>query len=157
LVGGSPDRTFSSPQAIPRASQPAKRPWPPCLHWLRLCPRRGPAAVSLADRRPALLLQILLAAALLKLPPFKSFFLALNDLLQVLERATMAGTSFVFGYLGGAPAPYLETGHASSFVLAFRALPLVLVVSALSSLLFYWRVPPGGCGWFPSCCGRLWA
>lgn len=90
----------------------------------------------------ALLLQVMLAAALLKLPPFKSFFLGLNDLLLALERATTAGTSFVFGYLGGAPAPFTETGTASGFVLAFRALPLVLVVSALSSLLFYWRVLP---------------
>jgi CNT family concentrative nucleoside transporter len=90
----------------------------------------------------ALLLQVVLAAALLKLPPFKSFFLTLNELLLALERATQAGTAFVFGYLGGAPPPFAETGHASSFVLAFRALPLVLVVSALSSLLFYWRVLP---------------
>jgi CNT family concentrative nucleoside transporter len=91
---------------------------------------------------PALLLQIILAAALLKLPPFKSFFLALNELLLALEKATQAGTAFVFGYLGGAPAPFPENGKASSFVLAFRALPLVLVVSALSSLLFYWRILP---------------
>lgn len=92
----------------------------------------------------AVLLQILLAAALLKLPPFKQFFLALNDLLLAVERATQVGTAFVFGYLGGAPAPFTEIkdGGASSFVLAFRALPLVLVVSALSSLLFYWRVLP---------------
>jgi CNT family concentrative nucleoside transporter len=90
----------------------------------------------------ALLLQILLATALLKLPPFKGLFLTLNDLLLALERATQAGTAFVFGYLGGAPTPFVETGHASSFVLAFRALPLVLVVSALSSLLFYWGVLP---------------
>jgi CNT family concentrative nucleoside transporter len=90
----------------------------------------------------ALLLQILLAAALLKLPPFKGFFLTLNDLLLAVERATQAGTAFVFGYLGGAPAPFAETGNASSFVLAFRALPLVLVMSALSSLLFYWRILP---------------
>jgi CNT family concentrative nucleoside transporter len=92
----------------------------------------------------AVLLQILLAAALLKLPPFKQFFLALNDLLLAVERATQTGTAFVFGYLGGAPAPFTEIkdGGASSFVLAFRALPLVLVVSALSSLLFYWRVLP---------------
>jgi CNT family concentrative nucleoside transporter len=90
----------------------------------------------------ALLLQLLLAAALLKLPPFKPLFLRLNDLLLAVEKATQAGTSFVFGYLGGAPAPFAETGQASSFVLAFRALPLVLVISALSSLLFHWRILP---------------
>lgn len=87
-------------------------------------------------------LQVLMAALLLKAPPFKDFFLALNRALLVLERATQAGTTFVFGYLGGGMPPFAETGPGSSFVLAFRALPLILVVSALSSLLFYWRVLP---------------
>lgn len=87
-------------------------------------------------------LQVVLAAALLKLTIFKHFFLALNETLLALEKATQAGTAFVFGYLGGALPPFAETGGGSSFVLAFRALPLILVISALSSLLFYWRVMP---------------
>ncbi len=89
-----------------------------------------------------LLFQVVLAVMLLKLPVFKTFFLALNDILLSLERATTAGTTFVFGYLGGGDLPFVETAPGSSFVLAFRALPLVLVISALSSLLFYWRVLP---------------
>jgi CNT family concentrative nucleoside transporter len=89
-----------------------------------------------------LALALALAAALLKVPAFKDVFAALNQLLGALERATQAGTSFVFGYLGGGPLPFAETAAGASFVLAFRALPLVLVVSALSSLLFYWRVLP---------------
>ena len=88
------------------------------------------------------LLQLVLAAALLKLALFKQFFLALNDALLALEKATQAGTAFVFGYLGGGPPPFAETGPGSSFALAFRALPIILVISALSSLLFYWRVLP---------------
>jgi CNT family concentrative nucleoside transporter len=88
------------------------------------------------------LLQIVLAALLLKLPVFRDLFLALNTLLSALENATRAGTQFVFGFLGGGPQPFEERPGASSFVLAFRALPLILVVSALSSLLFYWRVLP---------------
>ncbi len=87
-------------------------------------------------------LQIVFGAALLKLTVFKQFFLALNDALLALEKATQAGTTFVFGYLGGAALPYAETGAGSTFILAFRALPLVLVISALSSLLFYWRILP---------------
>jgi concentrative nucleoside transporter, CNT family len=87
-------------------------------------------------------LQLLLAVLLLKAPPLKLFFLALNDLLNSLERATQAGTAFVFGYLGGSPPPFVERPGASSFVLAFRALPIILLVSALSSLLFYWRILP---------------
>jgi CNT family concentrative nucleoside transporter len=87
-------------------------------------------------------LQLLLAALLLKAPPLKGFFLALNDLLGSLQSATQAGTAFVFGYLGGSPLPFEERPGMTSFVLAFRALPIVLLVSALSSLLFYWRVLP---------------
>ena len=86
--------------------------------------------------------QLALATLLLKAPPVQQLFLALNELLLALERATQAGTSFVFGFLGGAPSPYAENGAGSTFVLAFRALPLVLVVSALSAVLFYWRVLP---------------
>jgi CNT family concentrative nucleoside transporter len=100
--------------------------------------RRFPWRIVVAG----LALALVLAAALLKLPAFKAVFIALNQLLGALERATQAGTAFVFGYLGGGPLPFAETAPGTSFVLAFRALPLVLVVSALSSLLFYWRVLP---------------
>jgi concentrative nucleoside transporter, CNT family len=84
----------------------------------------------------------LLALVCLKVAPVKAAFMAMNDVLLVLERATQAGTSLVFGYLGGAPAPFTVTAPEATFVLAFRALPIVLVMSALSALLFYWRVLP---------------
>jgi concentrative nucleoside transporter, CNT family len=87
-------------------------------------------------------LELALALVLLKLPFVRAAFLRLNDAMLALEQATQAGTSFVFGYLGGGKAPFEVTDASSSFVLAFRALPLVLVVSALSALLFYWRVLP---------------
>jgi CNT family concentrative nucleoside transporter len=87
-------------------------------------------------------LQFLLAILLLWLPPFKLMFMGLNDLLLSLEQATLDGTSFVFGYLGGSELPFEETQAGSSFILAFRALPLILLISALSSLLFYWGVLP---------------
>jgi len=87
-------------------------------------------------------LQIVLAALLLKLPVFRDLFLALNDVLAALEMATQEGSRFVFGFLGGGEQPFEARPGTSSFVLAFRALPLVLVVSALSALLFYWRVLP---------------
>lgn len=88
------------------------------------------------------LLQLTLAALLLWVPLLRNLFLCLNDLLSALEQATQEGTRFVFGFLGGAPTPFEERPGTSSFVLAFRALPLILVVSALSALLFYWRVLP---------------
>ncbi len=89
-----------------------------------------------------LVLQFGLAATLLWLPPFKHVFMGLNDALLSLEQATRAGTSFVFGYLGGDSPPFEETAAGSSFILAFRALPLILLVSALSALLFHWRILP---------------
>lgn len=89
-----------------------------------------------------LVLALLLALALLKLPPLQALLAVLNDGANALERATLAGTRFVFGYLGGGALPYAETQPGASFVLAFRALPLVLVISALSALLFHWRVLP---------------
>lgn len=87
-----------------------------------------------------LMLQILLAVLFLKLPAAKDAFLALNQVMLGLEKATQTGTAFVFGYLGGGVAPFATTDPASSFILAFRALPLVLVISALSALLFHWGV-----------------
>jgi CNT family concentrative nucleoside transporter len=87
-------------------------------------------------------LQVVLALILVKIPIINNLFLLLNDLVMSLEKATTAGTSFVFGYLGGGPLPFEEKYPGASFVLAIRALPLILVVSALSSLLFYWRILP---------------
>jgi len=86
--------------------------------------------------------QIVLSLLFLKVEFFRKAFLALNDALLVLEKATQAGTSLVFGYLGGAAAPFAVTDQNAVFVLAFRALPIVLVMSALSALLFHWRVLP---------------
>lgn len=88
------------------------------------------------------LLQIALGFLLLKVPVFKNAFVLLNSVLLSLEKATQAGTSFVFGYLGGGPLPFAESHPGASFVLAARALPLILVVGALSALLFYWRILP---------------
>jgi len=90
----------------------------------------------------ALGLQFLLALILLKVPWCSSLFLALNRLVLALEQATMAGTTLVFGFIGGGTLPYVETAPGASYALAFRALPLVLVVSALTALLYYWRILP---------------
>ena len=85
-------------------------------------------------------LQFALALLFVKFPLAASVFLLLNQGVDALQRATDAGTSFVFGYLGGGPLPFVETQPGASFIFAFRALPLVLVISALASLLFYWGV-----------------
>jgi CNT family concentrative nucleoside transporter len=86
------------------------------------------------------LLQFGLALLFLEFPPAKAVFLVLNRAVEALQTATEAGTGFVFGYLGGGELPFAETRPGASFIFAFRALPLVLVISALATLLFYWGV-----------------
>ncbi|HZT51785.1 MAG TPA: nucleoside transporter C-terminal domain-containing protein, partial [Stellaceae bacterium] len=98
--------------------------------------RRVPIRVVAAG----VLLQVALALLFLKVPLAGAAFLLLNRGVEALEKATEAGTGFVFGYLGGAPLPFAETTPGASFIFAFRALPLVLVISALATLLFHWGV-----------------
>src|SRR5438067_83167 len=86
--------------------------------------------------------QFAIAAVLLYIPLFQRFFLLLNNVVLALDSATRAGTSFVFGYLGGGPPPFMLQDPGANFILAFQALPLVLVIGALSSLLFYWKILP---------------
>lgn len=87
-------------------------------------------------------LQFTLCALLLHAPGIRTVFDALNRLVTALQAATTVGTSFVFGYVGGGAPPYDVVHPAQDFVLAFRALPLILVIGALTSLLIYWRVLP---------------
>jgi CNT family concentrative nucleoside transporter len=89
-----------------------------------------------------LAVQFGLALVLLKLPQSQIVFVWLNDGVIALQRATDAGTSLVFGFLGGGPLPFEEPYPGAAFILAFRALPLVLLMSALSALLYHWRVLP---------------
>ncbi|RJQ86890.1 MAG: nucleoside:proton symporter [Desulfobacteraceae bacterium] len=86
--------------------------------------------------------QIAIAVILLKVPIFQRLFIALNSLVMALEAATTAGTTMVFGFLGGGPPPFEVDSPGHLYILAFRALPLILVISALSALLFYWRILP---------------
>jgi CNT family concentrative nucleoside transporter len=89
-----------------------------------------------------LALQVLIALLMLKAPFSRQLFIKLNLLVTALQDATQAGTSFVFGFLGGGPAPFAEEKPGASFVLAFQALPLVIVIAAISALLYYWRILP---------------
>ena len=84
----------------------------------------------------------LLAAILLKVPQATTVFALVNDAVEAIADATRAGTAFVFGYLGGGPLPFDLKTPGSEFVLAFQALPVVLVMSVLTTLLFYWRILP---------------
>ncbi len=87
-------------------------------------------------------IQLVVGLVLLKVPVFRELFLLLNRVVLSLEESTRAGTGFVFGYLGGGELPFEEKFPGASFILAFRGLPLVLLMSALSALLFYWKILP---------------
>lgn len=87
-------------------------------------------------------LQIGFAYLLTEVTFFNKLFLFLNRLANVIETSTREGTSFVFGYLGGGDLPFITKDNANTFIIALQALPIVLVVSALSSLLFYWKILP---------------
>lgn len=89
-----------------------------------------------------ILSQFGLAVLILKVPFFRWLFTLCNQAVDSLQEASKAGTSFVFGFIGGGPLPYAETFPGASFSLAFQALPLVLLISALSALLYYWQILP---------------
>ena len=89
-----------------------------------------------------LAVQVVVALVLIRVPGSQIVFVWINNGVLALQRATEAGTSLVFGFLGGTPLPFEESVPGAAFVLAFRSLPLVLVVSALSALLYHWRVLP---------------
>ena len=94
--------------------------------------------------------QLVLAGLLLGVPPVRAALAVLNGVVTALSQATEAGTSFVFGYLGGGEPPFEVANPGATFVLAFQALPIVLVMSALSAVLWHWRVLPwviGGLAW----------
>ena len=87
-----------------------------------------------------LALQLAAALVLIGIPGANRAMFLLNDGASALQRATESGTAFVFGYLAGPPLPFAESHPGASFILAFQALPLVLTISALASLLFHWGV-----------------
>ena len=87
-----------------------------------------------------LALLVVLAVVFLRIEFLKKAFLELNDVLLMLERATQAGTSLVFGYLGGGHAPFTVSDPAANFVRGVRARPSVLGMSALCARVWYGRV-----------------
>jgi CNT family concentrative nucleoside transporter len=108
-------------------------------------------AWAISENRPAvsarrvligLVIAIVLAALFLKVPPVTRAFASLNHAIDAIAAASRAGTSFVFGYIGGGALPYELKFPGREFVLAFNALPIVLLMSVLTTLLFYWGILP---------------
>ncbi len=87
-----------------------------------------------------LAIQIAVAVVLLRVPFIKDGLLVLNQLVVAIETATTAGTSLVFGFLGGETPPFVMNENANLYIFAFRVLPQILVFSVLVAILWYWRV-----------------
>jgi concentrative nucleoside transporter, CNT family len=108
-------------------------------------------AVSLRQTAIGLAVTFVTAVVLIKLPGVAHVFGAINDAVGAIASASRAGTSFVFGYLGGGALPFDLKSPGADFILALQALPIVLVMSVLTTLLFYWRILP------PVVRGLAWA
>jgi CNT family concentrative nucleoside transporter len=110
-----------------------------CCAWLLSESRRS---ISWRTVGLGLGLTIVFIVLLLKVPPIRTAFALVHNVVDAVASATRAGTSFVFGYLGGGPLPFELKTPGSEFILAFQALPMALVMSVLTTLLFYWRILP---------------
>ena len=103
---------------------------------------RQRAQIRLRTVLAGVALQAALAAILLHIPGITDALQLLNAGVALLQSATDEGAQFMFGYLAGAAPPFSADGTGSDFIVAFRVLPLILVVSALSAVLFHLRVLP---------------
>src|SRR5262245_9819892 len=99
-------------------------------------------AVSARQVAVGLAFTIILAMLFLRIPQLKVAFGTIGDAVNAVAAATRAGTGFVFGYLGGRPLPFELKTPGNEFVLALQAMPVVLVMSVLTTLLFHWRILP---------------
>ena len=101
-------------------------------------------AIKLKYVVSGVLIQVVLALLLLRVDLVGSFFEYLSDGVMVLKAANDYGTGFVFGYLAdGAPnAPFDITNPGGTFIFAFGGLTLIILMSAISALLWHWRIIP---------------
>jgi CNT family concentrative nucleoside transporter len=108
-------------------------------------------AWAISENRPAvsprrvatgLAITLVLAVLFLKVPPITAALGSANHVIDAIAEASRAGTAFVFGYIGGGPLPFELKFPGNEFVLAFNALPIVLLMSVLTTLLFYWGILP---------------
>lgn len=101
-------------------------------------------AIKLRYVISAIFIQFILATLLIKLPVITRLFELLSKVVLSLKYATDEGTAFVFGYLAdGAPnAPFIVVEPSNTFIFAFAGLTLVIVISALSAVLWHWKIIP---------------
>lgn len=87
-------------------------------------------------------LQVGMALLLIRVPVFQRLLMGLNRGVAALEHASHEGGAFVFGYLAGGEAPFLlkEGLAAPPAVFFFGPLMMLIVVGALSAVLFYFGI-----------------
>lgn len=88
----------------------------------------------------AVAVQAALVLALFAIPGSRGVLAAVTGAIDGLAAATAQGTRFVFGYLAGGDQPYAVANEGALFTFAFNVLPLILVISALSALLWHWKI-----------------
>jgi concentrative nucleoside transporter, CNT family len=88
----------------------------------------------------ALAIQVGLVLLLFGLPQAQSALTGVNAAVDALAGSTQAGSAFIFGFLAGGEQPYPVTAPAPPFLFAFRVLPVILVICALSALLWHWGI-----------------
>ena len=84
--------------------------------------------------------QVLVAATFLHVDWARQFLGLVTYLAKTLEKSTQRATEFVFGYVGSGPLPFETLPGSSTFIFAFQVLPVIMVIGALSALLWHWRV-----------------
>jgi len=109
------------------------------LAWLVSEDRRN---VNLRAIGVGLAMQFVLALALLRFEPVRETLLLANHVVYAIEAATRAGTTFVFGFLGGGDPPFDIKNGGALFIFGFRILPQIVVFSVLVALTWYWRILP---------------
>ena len=101
------------------------------------------ASINYRHILAAIILQLVLAFALLKIPFIVQIFAYLSEGVTALQAATQEGAEFVFGYLSNSSAaPFESSGTGNSLIFAFQILPLIIVISSLSALLWFWNILP---------------
>ena len=101
------------------------------------CRGRFPWALALGG----VAAQAVLVAILFGFPAARSVLAGAGSAVNGLAGATQQGVSFVFGFLAGAEGqPYDVKNPGAMFIFAFRVLPVILVICALSALLWHWRI-----------------
>ena len=89
----------------------------------------------------ALLLQVTIALVIVRVPFVWDIISLANHGVAAIEKATLVGSSYMFGYAGGGDLPFaLKEGATPPLIIAFQILPLVIVFSALAALFWHWGV-----------------